>query len=97
MSFVTGSNEEEVMWVRGVFGLLQWEVLPPDARARAITDLSGVMIDGELQGAQAIAAKRVLAIKTPSSRGQIALMLTEAGVMAQFLSALGLAPPTNRP
>ena len=40
MSAVTGANEDELMWRRGIFGLLQWEALPAAAQDRTIADLS---------------------------------------------------------
>src|ERR1700730_11910281 len=43
MSSVTGPNERTVMWQRGVFGLLLWQALPPDARRRTIGDLAGAI------------------------------------------------------
>ena len=91
MSSITGANEERVMWQRGMFGLMQWEALPPDARQRTIADLSGIMIYGEFRDDQVDAAERVLAAKAPEFRAQIATMLTDAGVQPKALRRIGLS------
>ena len=91
MSSITGANEERVMWQRGMFGLMQWEALPPDARQRTIADLSGVMIYGEFRDDQVISAERVLAAKAPKFRAQIATMLADAGVQPKALMRIGLS------
>lgn len=96
MSSVTAPNEEAVMWERGVFGLLQWEALPPEARERTIADLSGVMLYGVLWDDQVASAKRVLAAKAPEFRAQIATMLADAGVQPNLLMRFGLSPVAPR-
>jgi len=90
MSSVTGANEEAVMWKRGIFGLLQWEALPPDARERTIADISGVMLYGVFGDPQINSAKRALAAKAPEIRLQIAAMLANAGLQPKLLMRIGL-------
>src|SRR5438045_3584019 len=41
MSHIAGPNEGSIMWQRGIFGLLIWELLPPDALKQAINEDSG--------------------------------------------------------
>src|SRR5262249_32782570 len=44
MSSLTGPNEGVIMLQRGTFGLVQWEILPADARRRVIVDLAGAIL-----------------------------------------------------
>lgn len=95
MSATTGPNEEEVMWPRGIFGVVEWEALPTDFRQRTIADLAGPLIVDDVDDAAVDLAKAVLADKTPEIRTQIAAALRDEGVDATSLARLGLtAEPT---
>jgi hypothetical protein len=56
MSSITGPNEGAVMVQRAIFGLLQWEAPPADARRRTIGDLTGAARANAIgDGAMAVA------------------------------------------
>jgi len=90
MSSVTGPNEAEVMWERGIFCLLQWEALPPDFQQRAIVDLAGPLLTGIVNDAGLQLIRGVLSAKTPQAQTQIAAMLQTQGVAAGDLKRIGL-------
>jgi hypothetical protein len=97
MSSITGPNEVQVMWQRGMFCLIQWEVLPPDVRQQAIVDLAGpidahFLDDGALRLIQGL-----LAAKTPETQAQIATLLRMQGIDAKALAQIGLEEPQAAP
>jgi hypothetical protein len=89
MSSIAGPNEGRVMWQRGVFGLLQWEELPQDARQRTITDLSGAL-GTSIEDPNLSPAKNILSEKPAETRQDIAALLRSSGVPASEISRLGL-------
>lgn len=93
MSSVTGPNEADIMWERGIFELLQWEALPPEFQHRAIADLSGPLGNNFVNDSGVRLIKGVLAAKTPESKAQIAGLLATQGVPAKELSRIGLETP----
>ena len=98
MSSVTGPNEAEVMWERGIFCLLQWEALPPDFQQRAITDLAGPILTGIVNEPGQQLIRGVLSAKAPQVQTQIASMLQIEGVTAKDLKQIGLSPaPAETP
>lgn len=90
MSSVTGPNEAEVMWERGIFCLLQWEALPPDFQQRAIVDLAGPILTGIVNEPGQQLIRGVLSAKAPQVQAQIASMLRTQGVTIQDLKQIGL-------
>jgi hypothetical protein len=90
MSWVTGANEGAVMLQRGIFGLLQWEALPPDARKRIIADLAGVVLGTSIHDVSITPAKNVLSNKSADTRREIAGLLRAEGVSATELARMGL-------
>ena len=90
MSSVTGPNESEVMWERGIFCLLQWEALPLDFQQRTILDLAGPILTGNVNDAGLRLARGVLSAKTPQARAQIAALLAVQGVTSGNLKQIGL-------
>lgn len=98
MSSVTGPNEAEVMWERGIFCLLQWEALPPDFQQRAIVDLAGPILTGIVNEPGQQLIRGVLSAKAPQVQAQVASMLQIQGVTAEDLKQIGLSPaPTQAP
>ena len=90
MSSVTGPNEGAVMVQRAIFGLLQWEVLPADARRRTIGDLArATRADAIGDGAMTV-AKNVLRAKSAEVRSQIVGLLRADRVSAAALARMGL-------
>jgi hypothetical protein len=95
MSAVTGPNEAEIMWQRGIFELLQWEALPPEFQHRAIVDLSGPLGNDFVNDSGVRLIKDVLAAKTPESKAQIAELFAAQGVPAKELARIGLETPQS--
>jgi hypothetical protein len=90
MSSVTGRNEGSVMLQRGIFGLLQWEVLPPETRERTIADLAGALLGTTVRDVEVNPAKNVLAGKSADVRREIADRLSAEGVAPSELARMGL-------
>lgn len=90
MSSLTGPNEGSVMAERGIFGVLQWDTLPREARSETIADLSGAILDNAFTAAGLEVAKYVLRQKPLETQGEIASWLRREGVSAHDLGRLGL-------
>ncbi len=90
MSAVTGPNEARVMWQRGLFCLLQWEILPAEFQSQAARDLAAPLAAGLADDGDAGLASRLLAARSAEARSQIAAMLKGQGVDAAALRQLGL-------
>jgi hypothetical protein len=90
MSSVTGPNEGNVMFQRGTFGLVQWEILPPDVRRRVIADLAAPTLTGIVLDEEAKVARDVLGVKDVGVRDEIAGLLRAEGVLAKDLARIGL-------
>ncbi len=90
MSSVTGPNEAEVMWERGILCLLQWEGLPPEFQQRAIVDLAGPILTGIVNEPGLQLIRGVLSAKSPQVQTQIASMLQIQGVTTEDLKQIGL-------
>ena len=78
------------MMQRGVFGLLQWETLPADARKRTIADLAGVILETSVRDDEVAPAKLVLAAKPAATRREVADLLRTGGVPAAARARMGL-------
>ncbi len=90
LSWLTGPNEGSVMLDRGVFGLLQWETLPADARKRTIADLAGAILGTTVRDDEILPAKRVLAAKPAATRREVADLLRADRVPQNELVRMGL-------
>jgi hypothetical protein len=90
MSWLTGPNEGSIMLHRGIFGVILWEVLSPDARGRVIADLAGAILGMPLVDNELKAAKDVLATKSVDTREEVATRLKAESVSATQLIRLGL-------
>jgi hypothetical protein len=97
MSSITGPNEARLMWQRGMFGLLQWETLPPDFRQQTILDLSGPIFGQLLDDSNLQQMKGILGAKTSETQVQIAGLLETQGVTSAELTKIGLAPTAGKP
>lgn len=90
MSRLTGPNEGQVMWERGVFGLLQWDFLSPEGRRRTARDIARPLADGIVTDTGAKIAERVLSTKSVDARAQILRLLRNENVSSAQLARLGL-------
>jgi hypothetical protein len=90
MSRLTGPNEGGIMWERGIFGLLQWDFLPPKARSGTIRDIARPLADGIVTGYGLKIAERVLSAKSEDARAQILRLLRDENVSSAQLARLGL-------
>jgi hypothetical protein len=90
MSSLTGANEGSIMFRRGIFGLVQWEVLPPDVRKRVIADLAQPSLAAIVTDQDAAAAKGVVGARGADARQEIAALLRAEGVSAKALARIGL-------
>jgi hypothetical protein len=90
MSSLTGANEGSLMLRRGIFGLVQWEILPPDARHRVIADLAGAILEMSVQDIEIVPAKNVLSAKAEGTRREIADLLRAQGAPDKELARMGL-------
>lgn len=84
MSAMTGPNEEVAMTQRALFGLLQWDTLPNDIRARAMTDLCGLAIVNIAQ------LRLVMSVKNDAARAAIRDGLGANGCSDSFIRQIGL-------
>jgi hypothetical protein len=90
MSFLAGPNEGGLMRDRGIFGLMQWERLPDDARHRTIQDVAGA-IRGRMIGIdEPQVAKQLLAAKPTQTRTEIDRLLRAERLSADELHRIGL-------
>jgi hypothetical protein len=90
MSWVTGPNEGPIMLQRGIFGVMLWEVLPPDARKRVIDDLAGAILGTPTDDRELNMVKNVLSTKSLDIREEIASLMRAENVSATRLARLGL-------
>jgi hypothetical protein len=90
MSSITGPNESAIMFQRGIFGLLEWEMLPANFRKRTIAELAGTILSGVWGDSQRRAVVGVLDPKSAETRREIADLLRDAGVSDKELGLLVL-------
>jgi hypothetical protein len=90
MSWVTGPNEGSIMLQRGIFGILLWETLPPDARRRVIDDVAGAILETPVGDSELNVVKNVLSEKSVDIRQEIASLMQARSVPASQLARLGL-------
>ena len=88
MSWVTGPNEGALMWQRGVFGVLIWELLSPEERKLTIEQTVRAISGTPIEDSELVSAKKALSQKSAEARAEIAvLMRAESEAQA---SRLGL-------
>jgi hypothetical protein len=90
MSSLTAPNEGMIMAQRGIFGLLQWEALPANARQRAANDLAGIILATSMGKGEANVVKTIVQAKPAESRSQIAALLGATGVPTAELARIGI-------
>jgi hypothetical protein len=86
MSTVTGPNEEAMLTQRGLFGIWQWEALPPETQQRAIADLAVVNISDT----KATWLRKTLAEKSAQVRQDIRSALQAQGFSKLNFERVGL-------
>ena len=86
LSAMTGHNEGYLITQRGLVGIWQWEVLPPEVQKHAINDLMAMPIsDRKLAW-----LRKTLSEKTEQVRQEIRLALQAQGFSEGDLTAIGL-------
>lgn len=86
LSAVTGPNEGYMITQRGLFGIWQWEVLPPELQKRAAADLAARQISDE----KLAWLKTTLSGKTEQVRQEIRLALQSQGFSKSNFDRIGL-------
>lgn len=86
LSVVTGFNESYLITQRGLFGIWQWEVLPPETQKRAVTDL----VVRRPSDRDMAWLKKTLSEKTEQVRQEISLALQAQGYSKDNLIRIGL-------
>jgi hypothetical protein len=87
MSYLSGPNED-IMLQRGIFGLLQWEMLTDADRQRIIRDLAGAITANAISDLGTI--KLILNQKSAEARSNIQAMLGAERVPPADLARIGL-------
>jgi hypothetical protein len=90
MSSLTGPNEAFVMSQRGIFGLLQWDVLSADQRRQTAADFATAIPALPNADYATNAAKAILSAKTAGVRQEIAASLRAQGLSPNDLARVGL-------
>jgi hypothetical protein len=92
LSVITGPNEGYMITQRGLFGIWQWEVLPPELQNRAIADLVARQNSSANQISDAKMAwlRATLSEKTEQVRREILLALEAQGFSKSNLGRIGL-------
>jgi hypothetical protein len=90
MSYLTGPDEGEVMFERGLFGLLQWSILPEAVKERTARDLAGAILDGTISKSGLQVIKSVLAGKPAEMRVELSAQLASQMVPPSLLAGIGL-------
>jgi hypothetical protein len=93
MSSIVGPNENDVMLDRGLFGILQWEMLPSEVRQRTITDLSGAILSGNYAARERKSVADALASKSDAARKEITELLRAEGVPDKALASADRSIP----
>jgi hypothetical protein len=86
LSSLTGPNEGYLIAQRGIFGVSYWEILPPEVRSRAVSDLAA----RRLADRNAERVRNILAEKTPDVRQEIGAALRARGFSDADFSRIGL-------
>jgi hypothetical protein len=88
LSVLSGANEGLIMGRRGLFGVWQWEALPPELRRRAAVDLAAN--PRPLSVGQISWLREALSVKAETVRGDIRTALLAEGFSAKAITAIGL-------
>jgi hypothetical protein len=75
MSWVTGPNEGTLMWQRGVFGVLIWDLLSPEEHKLTIEQIVRAMIGTPIENSELVRAKGVLSQKSAEAQAEIAVLM----------------------
>ena len=75
MSWVTGPNEGALMWQRGVFGVLIWELLSPEERKLTIEQTVRAISGTPIEDSELVSAKKALSQKSAEARAEIAVLM----------------------
>ena len=86
LSEVTGPNEGYMITQRGLFGIWQWEVLPPEVQRRTIADL----VARQVSDAKLAWLRRTLSEKTEQVRQEIRSALQAQGFSKSNFDRIGL-------
>jgi hypothetical protein len=86
MSIVTGPNEGYMITQRGLFGVWQWERLPPELQRRAAADLAA----RQISDAKLAWLRTTLSEKTEKVREEIRLALQAQGFSKSNFNRIGL-------
>ena len=86
LSAITGPNEGYMIMQRGLFGIWQWENLPPEAQLRAINDL----MTTQISDAKSSWLRTTLSEKTGPVREEIRAALQARGFSENNLVRIGL-------
>jgi hypothetical protein len=86
LSMVTGPNEGYMLTQRGLFGIWQWEALPPEIRKHAIADL----VARQVPDAGLAWLRTTLANKTDQVRQEIRSALQAQGLSRSNFERIGL-------
>lgn len=78
------------MWERGIFGLLEWELLPPDVRRSTARDLAEPLAAGIVTETGIRVAEHALSMNSMDARTEISGLLRKLGVSAGQVAQLGL-------
>jgi hypothetical protein len=85
---LTGSHEGYLMFPRGVYGVVHWEILPPELQRKVATDL--VATTTPLTDGQKASLQKALSKKTEPVRQDVKTLLQAQGFSAKNLAAIGL-------
>lgn len=88
LSELTGSHEGDLMFLRGVYGMTHWEILPPNMHKQIATDL--VATTTPLTDDQKTALLKAVSEKTEFVRQDIRTVLQAHGFSAKNMTAIGL-------
>ena len=90
LSSLTGANEGHVVSQRGIFGLWQWENLPPQVRRQTVSGLAAALVERAISDQERVAVDRILATKSANTRQEIADLIRAEGLSASDLKRIGL-------
>ena len=86
LSAMTGPNEGYLITQRGLVGIWQWEVLPPEVQKRAVNDLMA----RQLSESKLAWLRKTLSGKTEQVRQEIRFALQAQGFSKSNLTGIGL-------
>jgi hypothetical protein len=90
MSYVTGPNEGTLMLQRGIFGLIEWDILPKEVRAQTARDVASTLSEVSIPDHTVSIIKVALAATSADARSEIAALLAAERASEKQLARLGL-------